>query len=505
MLDKFRDKFLLEIVVFASGAVVMIFEIIGARILAPYIGTSSYIWTSLIGVILGSLSLGYWLGGRMADRRPELRLLSGVLFLAATLVTVTMLVQEFFLSLLAMASVRLEMKAVAAALILFAPASVLFGFVTPYAIRLKMNAVEDSGKTVGRLYALSTVGSIMGTFVAGFVLLPFVGSIRTLYLLIAVLFLLSVLVAPFKLTTKKLYALMLFPFAVGLNEFVRFSLAQTNDLHDFDTEYSRIRVFRSSDKSTGKPVMALTLDPYSTQSAIFLESDELVVNYTKFYHLLRHFNPSFQKTLNIGGAGYSFPKEYLKKYPGKQIDVVEIDPKMTEIARSFFRLKDDKNLRIFHEDGRIFLNQTQEKYDVILVDAFGSVYSVPFQLTTIEAVRKMSDALTENGIVILNLISAIEGEKSQFLQAEYKTYAAVFPNVVLFKTNPDKAVDETQNLILVASKAGKISFASEDMEISDLLKHRYENPLDLSVPVLTDDLAPVEYYNSFAQESAGSN
>jgi spermidine synthase len=219
---------------------------------------------------------------------------------------------------------------------------------------------------------------------------------------------------------------------------------------------------------------------------------------------LRHFKPDFQKTLIIGGAGYSFPKEYLRKYPGKQIDVVEIDPQMTQIARDHFRLKDDANLRIFHEDGRIFLNRTADKYDAILIDAFGSIYSVPFQLTTVEAVRKMSGALADDGVVILNLISAIEGEKSGFLQSEYKTFAEVFPSVVLFNLSPDRPNDKTRNLILVASKSGRISFDSSDAELSDLLGYRREKPLNLTMPVLTDDLAPVEYYNSFAQQSAGA-
>jgi len=159
MLNQFRDKFLLETVVFVSGALVMIFEIIGSRILAPHIGTSTYIWTSLIGVILGSLSAGYWLGGRLADRKPELKILSGILFLAGALTTVTLLSQEIILSMLAASAMRLELKAIVAAIVLFAPASVLFGFVTPYAVRLKMLSVEDAGKTVGRLYALSTVCS----------------------------------------------------------------------------------------------------------------------------------------------------------------------------------------------------------------------------------------------------------------------------------------------------------------------------------------------------------
>ncbi|HLM03185.1 MAG TPA: fused MFS/spermidine synthase [Pyrinomonadaceae bacterium] len=502
MLRQFRDNFLLETVVFVSGAVVMIYEIIGSRLLAPHIGTSTYIWTSLIGVILGSLSLGYWLGGRVADRKPDLKILSAILFFAGALTTLTLLLHEIILSILARGSMRLELKAIVAALVLFAPASVLFGFVTPYAVRLKMLSVEDSGKTVGRLYALSTVGSIFGTFAAGFVLLPFVGSVRSLYLIIAALFLLSALLIPFQLTTKKLYVLILFAPAIGLNEFYAYSLYRSHDLHDFDTHYSRLRVFRTTDERTQKPIIALTTDPLSTQSAIFPDDDELVLRYSRFYHLLRHFKPDFQNTLIIGGAGYTFPSEYVRKYPGKKIDVVEIDPRMTEIARRFFRLKDSAQMRIFHEDGRVFLNRTKDKYDVVLIDAFGSVYSVPFQLTTLEAVRKMRDALTEDGAVILNLISSIEGEGSLFLQAEYRTFREVFPNVYLFKVRAERDDKTPQNVILVASKSGKIPPETTDEEIADLFRNLYEKPLQSTVPVLTDDLAPVEYYNSFAQKLA---
>jgi spermidine synthase len=502
MLNGLRDKFLLETVVFVSGALVMIFEIIGSRILAPHIGTSTYIWTSLIGVILGSLSLGYWLGGRLADRQPELKILSGILFLAGALTTVTLLSQEIILSMLATSAIRLELKAIIAAVLLFAPASVLFGFVTPYAVRLKMLSVEDAGKTVGRLYALSTVGSILGTFAAGFVLLPFVGSVRTLYLIIAALFTLSVLLVPFQLTTKKLYILILFFAAVGFNELYAYALSRSHDLHDFDTHYSRVRVFRATDERTNKPIIALTTDPLSTQSAIFTDSDELVLRYSRFYHLLRHFQPDFQKTLIVGGAGYTFPNEYLRKYPDKKIDVVEIDPQMTAIARRFFRLRDNERMRIFHEDGRIFLNQTKDKYDVVLIDAFGSLYSVPFQLTTIEAARKMNEALSDDGVVIVNLISALEGEGSLFLQAEYKTFRTVFPNLYLFKVRAERDDKLPQNLILVASKSNRISLETTDEEIASLFQNRYEKPLELTVPVLTDDLAPVEYYNSFAQKLA---
>ena len=499
MLNNFRDKFLLEIVVFTSGALVMIYEIIGSRILAPYIGTSTYVWTSLIGVILASLSLGYWLGGKMADRKPDLRVLSVVMFAGAALLSVTVLLHAFVLSLISVSKLGLELKSIVAALILFAPASVLFGFVTPYAVRLKMLRIEDAGKTVGRLYALSTVGSILGTFSAGFVLLPFVGSVRTLYLLTAILFVLSLLLAPFKLSTTNVFIILLLPSAILLNEIFAYSLSKNYDLHDFDTEYSRIQVFNSTDSLTGKPIRVFATDPRSTQSAMFLDSDDLVSRYARFYHLLRHFKPDFQNTLIIGGAGYSFPKEYLRVYPTKKMDVVEIDSQVTEIARRLFRLPDNPDLQIFHEDGRVFLNKIEaKKYDVILIDAFGSLYSIPFQLTTREAVKQIDKGLANDGAVIMNLISAIEGEGSLFLQAEYKTYAEIFPQVLVFKVNAEKPDNVSQNLILLASKSAKVFFETSDGEISALFKNLYDKSVNASVPALTDDLAPVEYYNSRA-------
>src|SRR5687767_9064700 len=138
----------LEITVFTCGSLVMIYEIIGSRIVSPFIGTSTYVWTSLIGVILGALSLGYWLGGKTADRQPHIRVLASVIFLAAGAVAATILFKDIFLSFIARSPLVLELKSVIAALLLFAPASVLLGFVTPYAVKLKMISLEDSGKTV---------------------------------------------------------------------------------------------------------------------------------------------------------------------------------------------------------------------------------------------------------------------------------------------------------------------------------------------------------------------
>jgi predicted membrane-bound spermidine synthase len=498
-----RD-FVLDIVVLICGAVVMVYEITGSRVLAPFIGTSTYIWTSLIGVILGALSLGYWFGGRMADRVPKASVLATAILAAAGLIAVTILVKDPFLTAIAAFPAGLEIKAVIAAQILFAPASVALGFVTPYAVKLRMDSLGEAGRTVGRLYALSTIGSIVGTFAAGFVLLPFLGSNRTLYLITTTLVIVTLLLIPFRLDRKNVGVILVLLLAIAANELTSYAMYRSIGYEDIDTEYSRVRVFRTTDPTTEREIEAMTFDPHSTQSAMFTDSDDLVFQYTKFYHLIRALKPNFQRSLMIGGAGYSLPKAYLATYPNAMLDVVEIDPTLTDIARRRFRLKDDPRLRIFHEDGRVFLNQAEPaSYDVVMMDAFGSLFSVPYQLTTVEAVTQIHKTLKDDGVVVFNIGSAIRGDGSLFLQAEFATYKQVFPYVHLFKVRPERPDTELQNLIVVACKSECLPGSSvPDLLINSLLSRRHIEEFPITVPVLTDDLAPVDRYMSIAQANS---
>src|SRR5687767_5284342 len=231
-----RSTYILEFAVFVCGALVMIYEIVGSRIVSPFIGASTYVWTSLIGVILASLSIGYWLGGRVADKRPDVKILALAIFVAAGLVSVTILIKDIVLTGVAAMPVGLQIKSVLASLLLFAPASVAFGFVTPYAVKLRMSSLAESGATVGRLYALSTVGSIAGTFCAGFFLIPFVGSVRTLYLIAGILVVISLLLAPLKLKASSVAVVIVFVFGITVNEIGAWYLRQSRGLYDIDTE-----------------------------------------------------------------------------------------------------------------------------------------------------------------------------------------------------------------------------------------------------------------------------
>src|SRR3989344_2131684 len=182
MLSKIR-KYDLEIVVFVCGAVVMVFELIGSRIMAPYVGTSTYVWTSLIGVILGSLSAGYYLGGRLADHWPFTKPLAIIIFISAVAIAFSTIIKDLVSLPIVFLPFSMEIKSLLISVILFAPASFLLGMVSPYAVRLRMKDVFKAGAASGNLYAISTLGSIVGIFVAGFYMIPRFGSFFSLFTL----------------------------------------------------------------------------------------------------------------------------------------------------------------------------------------------------------------------------------------------------------------------------------------------------------------------------------
>lgn len=175
----------LEVVVFICGASVMAYEIIGSRMLGPYVGTSMFVWTSIIGVILLSLSLGYMWGGRIADQKPRADILSMYIFIAGLFIILSIFVKDILLEFLLNTISNVKVVSVVASILLFTIPSVLLGMVSPFAARIKMKSVEKSGSTVGNLYAISTVGSIIGVFLAGFYLIP-TFKITNILLLLAI-------------------------------------------------------------------------------------------------------------------------------------------------------------------------------------------------------------------------------------------------------------------------------------------------------------------------------
>lgn len=486
-----RKKYTLEIAVFLCGAVVMVFELVGSRILGPYFGTSIFVWTSIIGIILASLSLGYYLGGKVADKKPAMSNLSLIIFLSALFIALVLLIKTPLLTFLQTNITNVKVNSFVASILLFSPASILLGMISPYAAKLRIKNLENSATTFGTLYALSTAGSIFGTFLSGFYLIPHFGTNKLLIILSSTLVMISFLLykgsVKFKSSTLGIAIIAWFGFSWAN------SVAEGKGFIDKDTAYNRVWISDQLHPRTGEMIRAMTINNENS-SAMFLNRDGLVYDYTKYYHLAKHFNPNFQKTLMLGGAGYSYPKDFLSTYPDATIDVVEIDPEVTALAKKYFALKENERLNIYHEDGRVYLNQTAKKYDVIFGDAFSSQHSLPYQLTTQETVQKKFDILNEEGVVVLNIISSIEGEKGEFLRAEYATYKSVFPQVYLFPVSDPSDPTQLQNIILVALKSEeKAIFENSDPILNEFLQHLWTKEIKMDMPVLTDDFAPVEH------------
>jgi spermidine synthase len=484
-------------VIFLAGACTMIFEITGSRMLGPYFGASIFVWTSLIGIIMAGLSLGYWLGGLISLNRSDRVLFGWMLLLAGVFVLITVTGHDYVLRRIIKYIPTFRLRTLLSAVVLFGPASIFLGMILPYGAKLVVNSVFSSGSTVGVLYSLSTTGSITGTFLAGFVLLPWLGFANVLFCVSVILLITALLIF---VPAKKLFPIIASGLGVIIIIFFWIRTGpQPTGYIDLDTQYNRVIIYDTKDQNTGRPIKILNINDEKS-SAMFTDSDDdLVFDVLKYYRLAEHFNPGFKNTLMIGGSGYAFPKDFLRRYPKANIDVVEIDPGLTQIARRYFHLPEDMRLKIFHEDGRTYLNDCTKKYDAVFMDAYKSMLTVPYQLTTTEAVGNIFNVLNDGGAVYANIISTSDKQNNQFLRSELATYKSVFPRVLLFAVQfpqPDETeIKYFQNFILVGLKtSGQINFTNENPEIQKFLDRQFKGNLGGPGEILTDEYAPIEFY-----------
>jgi len=487
-----------EILAFFSGALVLVFEILWSRVVGPYIGTSLFVWTSLIAIILAALSLGYYYGGKLADRNADMKTVAAIFLAAWVSILVLIGLKNIVLSTLTTYIQDIRYSSILAATLLFTPTSFLLGMISPIVTKIRMTDLATGGQVVGKIGSIGTIGSIIGTLAAGFLLIPFFG-VSYLLIFIGITCIILSLISEYKVYLPFQIGAIVFFLLAGYATKESFSELARTGVHIYDTPYSHITI---SERLEGRysPVRDLKIDDV-THAGMFLGSNNLLYEYTKYYHLFDVLNPEAQNMLMLGGAAYSFPKSFLENYPDKNLDVVEIDSEITDIARTHFRLKDDPRLSIMHQDARVFLNTSEKKYDAILGDAFGSFYSVPYQLTTRETAQRKYDMLTENWVVILNIIGTLEGDASRFIASEYKTYTEVFPEVFLLPVSTMHK-NEVQNIMLIAAKNPQnLSFETSNQAHKFYLwKKMYPN-IPEDTLVLTDDFAPVDYYVSALTEA----
>lgn len=483
-------KYLLEITTFIAGATGMIIELVASRILSPYLGNSNLIWTCIIGMMLAFMSLGYFIGGKLSDKHPKRNLLSLFLLNSATFISLIPMIEIYAIEPISKINFSLPLLAIICSTITFGIPSMFLATASPFAVKLKDKDLEEIGGVSGKMSALSTIGSIVGTFLAGFVLIPKLGVKNIILLVVIVLVILSYLIyedKDIKYTLKTIATLVILVSLVLVGK--KMFLQKHEDMIlDTDSEYSRIWIKKFTNNS-GKEYNTLEVD--TGYESIASGEKNLTAEYLKYYDLFNYYQENTENVLMIGGAAYTYPSYFLEQYKDKKIDVVEIDSKMTELAEKYFDLNtQNKNLNIYHEDGRRYINTTQNKYDCILIDAFKGL-NVPFQLTTEEALIQAKRNLNENGIVITNIISALDGKNANFIKYEYATYKKVFKDVKIFKVqNGMFNDDELQNLILVGFKGNVIEKNDEYNKYKNLLKNEV---LDFSSDknVVTDEFCPV--------------
>jgi spermidine synthase len=478
-------SFALGALVFGAGIGALATEITASRLLAPYFGSSTIVWANLIGIVLAALALGYWLGGRLADRRPEPRLLGAIVLGAAVFVAVIPFAAKPFLDFtvegLDTASAGAVVGSFLAVLLLCAPPVVLLGMVSPFAIRLAVASIATAGAVAGRLYALSTAGSLLGTFLPALVLIPAIGTQRTFLVVAAVLAASSCFLLGMRyLVVTALLAMLLLvpPGAIKGEEGL---------LHEETSYYQYIAVVQRPD---GRRVLHLN-EGLAIHSLWRPGSVLTGGEWDTYLAVPPLLGRPLERVAILGNAGGTTARALGVYYPEVDVDGVELDPAVTRVGRRYFGLGDNPRLTVHTADARPFLRSTDERYDLIVVDAYRQPY-VPFYLATREFFRLVRDHLTPGGIVVLN-VAAVPGDR-RLARAVGGTLAAEFPEVlewpalhfntfVLGLTQPLSRPELQRRLA-----SGPPALAA--------LRHllaRDSRPIQRSDRPWTDDRAPVEW------------
>jgi spermidine synthase len=475
--------------VFVVGSASLGSEIAAARLLAPYFGASTTVWANTIATVLVALSVGYWLGGRLADRHPLHRHMCALVLGAAVGLAAVPFVARPFLdaavSALSDISAGAFLGSLLGVLVLVAGPVLLLGAVAPYAIRLSLREVATSGSVAGRLYAISTAGSLVGTFVAALVLIPFAGTRRTFLVFAFALALVAALGMRRRWLVVPLALAGLIALPVGT---IKPAPAGARVIYETDTEYQYARVVERPDGTR-----SLELNEGLARHSLYRPGTWLTGDYWDGFLVdpFAALRAAPRRIAVLGNAGGTTARAYGHYFPRAAIDAVEIDPKVTEIGRRFFDMR-APHLRTFAEDARPFLRQRPEaRYDAIFVDAYRQPY-IPFYLTTAEFFRLGRSRLAPGGVVVINVGHPRGDERlERNLSA---TLATSFRSVLRDPIEPTNTL-----LIAAAGPASPDALRGQSKALPPDLRPlavgaaaRIEAPLG-GGDVFTDDRAPVEW------------
>lgn len=488
------------LVVFLTGACVLVIEVIAIRILSPYFGNTIYSYSSVLGVVLAALSLGYYFGGKFADKHPEYKHFFSIISLSSITVLAVLLLVIFVLPNIAY-QFPYTSGPLFLSIILFGIPSYLLGMLSPYGVTLhaKNNPDSGAGNVAGEVFFVSTLGSIAGSLITGFYLIPYFG-IQTILVGVSIALLLIGFIGLYvtKSLSPKLFILLFF--SLLLLSITKDLNAYTNKnvIHVEDGVYERLAVFDSEYR--GRPARMLIQDR-SSASAIDTETGKLVFEYAQYANLYK-VTKTPSNILLIGGGTYTMPKVWLEETEKTIIDVVEIEPKLYNLAKTYYGLTENPRLQNHVTDGRRYLHDTDTTYDFIYGDAYSSIYALPSHLVTREFFELAKSKMNEDALLVINVIGRLRNEDQSLALSFLKTFTSVFPNTYVFAAR-DPQSEDTQNLLFVAYNSEKMIDINSDKLIDYVTGTpiRLDKQLvdtkrfDLTKQILfTDDYSPTDLF-----------
>jgi tetratricopeptide (TPR) repeat protein len=490
----------------------MVLELVAGRLIARYLGSSLYTWTSVIGVVLAGITIGNYLGGRIADRFPAGKALSMLFAVSSAACVVVIITNNLIGNFMLLWKLSLPLRVFCHVSLVFLLPSTLLGMISPVVAKMALEKGLPTGRTVGDIYAWGAAGSILGTFVTGFYLIAAMGTTAIIWTVSAVLLFMAILywhrlwvLYAWAVILLALFVMGMAPFDWADSAGSSLGLREQNNpniLYQDETQYSYIAIERFS-KNPDKRIFYQDNVAYS--EILMEDVKQLQCDYLQIcvavMHLLNRSDDAFSM-LGIGGGGYIFPRYVEQLRPKSRIDVVEIDPGMTEAAIEAFGLPGDTGINIITKDARNYVDEllmTQKQggqiplYDFILGDAFYS-YMVPYQLVTKEFNDKISQILADDGLYVINLIDNYES--GLFLGAMINTLQQTFQNIYVIAEAEFQGYGN--NFVVVAANR-KFDVENlymqepvEDLKLWILNSDEIKSLKQKAAIVLTDNYAPVE-------------
>lgn len=492
-----KNKIFLYLTEFFAGMSVMAVELGASRLLAPYFSSSQIVWTIIIGTIMIAMALGNIYGGKSADKSPNPDKLYGRILIAAVWIALIPVVGKYIvlgISALLIFTVNnnfLIIAAFCACMVIFVFPLFLLGTVTPSLAKYSVSSLDDSGRTVGTLGAFNTIGSIIGTFVPTFVTIPAVGTSITFLIFAGILIILSVIyfVSSRVGYKKVIISGVIFVACCVFGHGDSFAFWQKDLTYEGESIYNYLQVSEDD-----KQVSLSTNVLFGVQS-VYMKDDTLTGLYYDYAMaaplMVPDKNPDSMEVLILGMGTGTYATQCRKYFGDMNIEGVEIDEKITKLSRKYFALPDDINVTTY--DGRAFLNASDRKYDVIMVDAYQDI-TIPFQMSSVEFFRLVKSHLNENGVMVvnMNMRGNDDGDINQYLA---DTISSVFGNVYTVEvdnsTNRELFASDNNDMMSVLND--NIS-GIKDADLRFMMNKVRDNSIAYNAGklIMTDDNAPVE-------------